>query len=290
MTCLLSNADGRVVNLKGWYKNQAAFLLLSGPSLASFPLTRLAEPGVVTFGVNNSWAVWKPRYWVSVDSPSSFVDVYWKDPSIVKLVPFGHQDKFLSFKDSHGYFQQSAFKPRLISSVLYFKGSTTFNHRTWLDEEIVTWGHTGDRKTKAPDSLGDYGGRSVMLAALKLMYWLGFRRVFLLGCDFQMAEGDQIKNYAFDQWRHPGSVKGNNQTYHLLEKRFEAMRSRFRNAKFEVFNCNAQSGLRAFPFRDFETCMDEVTRIPSQRVDTEGWYNPRLSKARDEPRRKPSPA
>ena len=50
----LYTADFDGVSLCDFYRGRHAFLVLSGPSLASMDLTQLARRGIVTMGVNNS--------------------------------------------------------------------------------------------------------------------------------------------------------------------------------------------------------------------------------------------
>ena len=91
-----------------------------------------------------------------------------------------------------------------------------------------------------------------MLVAIRLLYHLGIRTVFLLGCDFRM---DQNQGYHFDQDRTQSAQNNNNSTYIKMEYRFKKLRPIFEKEKFNVFNCNAYSNLKVFPYIDFETAM-----------------------------------
>jgi hypothetical protein len=56
----LYTADFDGVSLCDFYRGRHAFLVLSGPSLAATDLSQLARRGIVSMGVNNSWAVHRP--------------------------------------------------------------------------------------------------------------------------------------------------------------------------------------------------------------------------------------
>jgi hypothetical protein len=120
-----------------------------------------------------------------------------------------------------------------------------------------------------------------MFAALRILYELGFRRVYLLGADFTMSS---THTYHFDQGRKPGSVNGNNSTYRVLSERFALLQPHFLAAGFHVINCNADSRLRAFPFETFE----QATRKAQAEfgVDTR---NERTAGLYDTPKPAPEP-
>jgi len=269
---LMYTVSGHSVSLENFYQGKHAFLICSGPSLKSYDLKRLWEPGCVTMGVNNSWSVWRPNLWTSVDDPGSFIDTGWKDPKITKFVPLGALRKRLRVKQKDGSFSQSGFQVCQMPACFFFKRNTDFNSKTFLDEGSVNWGNNADQV----DDTGVKGSRSVMLAATRLLYYLGFRTVYLLGCDFNMVEGRQ--NYAFQQERTKGSVNGNNGTYEALNIRFAAMKEDFDKRDFKVFNCFKESGLRVFPYKGFDDCVNEASKEASKVVDPYGWYDERKKK------------
>jgi hypothetical protein len=81
------NAQEQPINIENSYLGSSIFLLLSGPSLKSFHLDSLKQPGIMTFGVNNVPKVFRPNLWTMVDDPGNFIISIWKDPTITKFVP-----------------------------------------------------------------------------------------------------------------------------------------------------------------------------------------------------------
>ena len=83
------------LNLIGQYKGASAFLILNGPSLVSgeYDLSLLNSPGVMTYGVNNGPATFRPNFWSCVDDPTRFLKSIWMDPRITKFVPHAHAEK-----------------------------------------------------------------------------------------------------------------------------------------------------------------------------------------------------
>jgi hypothetical protein len=156
--------------------------------------------------------------------------------------------------------------------VVYFPRNEWFRANQFFTERTVNWGCHKHIK----DEFGVTGARSVMLAALRLSHYLGFRKVYIVGADFCMSKSareDPIQNYAWKQWRHDSSVKGNTRTYKSLNQRFGALRPHIKKEGMEVWNCTPGGGLEAFPRMEFRRAVDTVARECEKEVDTEGWYN-----------------
>jgi hypothetical protein len=115
------------------------------------------------------------------------------------------------------------------------------------------------------------GGRSVMLAALRIMFYMGIRNVFLVGCDFNMSE--DVK-YAFEQDRHSGSIGSNTKTYNRNIERFEQLKPHFKEHGFQIFNCTKDSKLKVFPFVEYEDAITAASSHMPVLADekTEGLY------------------
>jgi hypothetical protein len=225
----------------------------------------------MTFGVNNSPRIIRPNLWVSVDTPGNFMISVWEDPRIMKFVHLGKQGKTLwdntRWKKSHLTVQQCP-------NVFYWRDNEYFQADKFLTEETVNWGnHTNrcecgflrpDKKEWEKDptkrikvcpqcNKRQWGARSVMLSAVRIAHILGFRKIFLLGCDFKMEAGKQ--NYAFQQDRSKNSVRNNNDAYKRLNLRFDKLRPIFEKENFFIWNCCKDSGLKSFDYMDFELAL-----------------------------------
>ena len=195
-TLLLYTAEGQSVSLENWYRGRPVFLVCGGPSLGDMDLTQLKRPGIITFGVNNVWAAYRPNLWCCVDRPGNFLDTGWKDPAILKFAPLGKVDTHLHLRRKDGGFKKSTYKLKNMPSVLYFRRNEKFDAEHFLTQGTVNWGCHG----RCTDHLGIKGSRSVMLAAMRLIHYLGFRTVYIIGADFKMVQSPQdkaAKNYAW---------------------------------------------------------------------------------------------
>ena len=265
----LYTADFDSVSLGGFYRGRSAFLILSGPSLTQIDLAALNKRGIVTMAVNNAWAVHRPTLWTCVDDPGRFIDTGWKDPGILKFVPTCMWDKRLRIQGADGVMRNSAFRVRQMPSVMFFRRADHFDHERFLTGDSVPWGNDA----KNPDSLGITGKRSVMLVALRLLHYLGFSTVYLLGCDFKMAED---RKYAFAENRAANAIRHNNVLYDSLARRFEALKPHFEKHRFRVVNCSPGSELQVFERMEFADAVAAASAECGKPVKTQGWYEPNV--------------
>ncbi len=264
---VLYTKDGHSLSMENHWREATCFLVLSGPSTKELNLKLLERRGVVTMCVNNSWSLIKPTIWTAVDNPSGFMDTGWKDPSILKLVPYGKVAEKLGVRKDKG-FRWSAKQVCDMPNILMYKRNEKFVLENYLTEDTVNWGN----HKKFQDKLGCRGSRSVMLAAMRLLYYFGFSKVYLVGADFNMVEGQQ--NYGFPQERTPESCVGNNNTYRDLDIRFKALRPLMEATGFRVFNTNPKSKLEAFDHVPYEDACREFDKFqpPEGGFKTDGWY------------------
>lgn len=276
---MLFTRDGHNVFMGDMYRGAAAFLILGGPSLLELNLDVLRQPGVLTMGVNNSAKTFRPNLWTCVDNPQSFIMSVWLDPTITKFVPFAHAEKKLFDNNS---WQMTDMVVGQCPNVFYYRRNEHFQSEQFLLEDTINWGNHSnlcscgywrpdhkEEKKKNPNfrkvmvcpECGQkaFGSRSVFLPAIRLLYFLGVRTIFLLGCDFKMDLGKS--NYHFDQDRSKGSVKGNNNCYRMLIQRFAELKPEFEKMGLCVFNCNPNSKLDVFPKVSFADAVRVATSL-----------------------------
>lgn len=244
----------------------SAFLVAGGPSLRNVDLSQLQRRGVFSLAINNAWALFRPSAWIFSDSPGSFVEQGWFDPGIMKFAPV-QQNEGRICRSINGEIRELDWRAWHMPNTWFYPRNANFNHETFLSEPTINWGQEED----SPDSLGLKGGRTTMLAALRLLILLGFNRINLLGVDFRMSDGSN--NYAFEQARTAAAVRGNNQSYELQIKRLEALRPKFEAVGVEVYNCNPDSHLKVFPFRSYEEALDVASSDCGTPIETAGRYD-----------------
>src|SRR5690606_3509769 len=197
----------------------------------------------------------------------NFSDAIWYDPGITKFVPLCHMEKSFTVRDVNGDLVDSTHKVGDMPAVFGYRRNEAFVPEQFLTEDTFNWGNHGDRV----DSLGNKGSRSVMLVAIRLLHYLGVRTIYLIGCDFRMQTGAQ--NYAFPQDRTNASVRGNNDSYRIMNSRFAALLPYFERVGLKVFNCTPNSGLTVFPKSTYDEAIEAATAVIPKRIKTEGMYD-----------------
>ena len=258
---LLFTADHHPLWLGDLYRGHSCFLICGGPSFGKVDHAKLRQPGIMTMALNNSPKSFRPDFWCSVDDPGNFIRSIWFDPRITKFVPICHTTKNIFDSDKWQWTNRIV---RNCPNVVYYKRNEHFRPGQFLWENTFNWGCHKD--------FG--GGRSVMLPALRILYILGFRRVYLLGCDLTM---NAAYTYHFDQKREKGSVAGNNSTYEKLKEWFGELRPNFEQVGFFVYNVNPDSALKVFDFVSFDDavrdCATPVADIDLAAERTNGLYD-----------------
>ena len=160
--------EAKEIDLIGHYRGASAFLICNGPSFASLDHSLLKKPGVITYGMNNGPKTFRPNFWTCVDDPSRFLTSVWKDPCIMKIIPFDHFEKRLFDNEK---WEMSKIKVGECPNVVGFRRNEKFVANRFLFEDTFNWGNHKDYG----------GGRSVMLPSMRALFLMGFRKVYLLG-------------------------------------------------------------------------------------------------------------
>jgi len=262
----LFNREALPYHAIGHFKGRSIFVICNGPSFAQLDHSLLRKPGVITYGMNNGPKSFRPYFWSIVDDPTRFMKSIWLDPLITKLIPLDHFEKKIFDNEK---WEMTNMRVGECPNVWGFRRNEKFVANRWLFEDTINWGCHKDYG----------GGRSILLPVVRLCFLMGFRKVYLLGCDFNMSEAN---TYHFDEQRTKGAVNCNKSTYDRLQNEyFPSLKPHFDEAGFQVFNCNSESGLKIFPFVSFEEAIAEAT-APLGDVENErtwGMYSDKKKKA-----------
>lgn len=244
MPMFFSAEGSNFPGLIGNYRGASAFLICGGPSFGQLDHKLLDR--CWTMALNNSPASYRPNAWACVDDPARFMKSIWLDPKIMKFVPFDHTEKPLWDNTVKNWGPLNK-KVRECPNMIYYRRNEKFEATRWLWEYTFNWG----------DHSKWGGGRSVMLAALKILFVLGFRNVYLLGCDLHM---DENSKYHFDEERDRGAQNGNMRTYKkMIETYYPKLKPHFDSVGFNVYNCNPDSRLKVFDYVPFEEAVERAT-------------------------------
>jgi hypothetical protein len=254
--------------LRDLWKDKAGFLCGGGPSINELPYQRLAERGICSLGINNVAGYVPVKAMTFSDPPSKFHYGILYDPGVMKIVPKPKLRQKIRLKNpATGEFVSSRKRVRDMPNVWGFERNCEFRPEEFLTRDSATWGNNN----KGVAATGGEKTLNTLLIGIRLMHYLGVRRVYFLGVDFGMAGTErQLGNYAFGQ---AGSPDGNNNAYRVLIRWLKELKPLFDEDGFSLYNCNPESHLTVFPYVPFENALEDCRApVPVEPFDLEGWY------------------
>jgi len=256
--------------LEGMLNGTPTFLVCGGPS-AKPHLEALNRRGVFTLAVNNAAAhVVRANAFVCSDPPRKFHHSIWLDPRMMKFVPIPKMNGYRALlqKKEDGVFEKIETKVPDCPNVWGFHRNDWFvPDSAFFETDGACWGNlnSGVKRT------GELKTVCTMLLAIRLLYYLGSRRIFLVGVDFHMNQG---RKYAFNQERTQGACNSNMKQYGVVNDWLCRLAESKALDKFglEIFNCCPDSGLRAFAHAPIDKAIASAVGIITEENDLSGWY------------------
>jgi hypothetical protein len=251
--------------LFGSFRGATCFLVCGGPSLNTLDLSPLNQRGVLVAAVNNVAATHvRPQLWFSFDDPAHFVESIWQDPGIAKFVREDRLGLRINKRSESGDFVAGD-RVRDCPNVWGYKCENGWKPEHFLASRFPTGGTEG--ADQDPD--GRAFNKSVLLPALRILFDLGVRRVYLLGADFHMSPTEP---YAFAEACDPTRAELNNQLFAWLDRRFREIRPFLDREKFKVWNATPGSKLTAFETVDYNDIVKREAKRVDQHPATRGHY------------------
>lgn len=164
-----------VANLKGNYLapyGSACWLIGGGPSLTQEMADVIQRTPVPVMGVNLAGSgLLRPTFWTSYDPTSRFLQSVYLDAGIMK---------FVNFRRSSDLAPETTYKVCECPNLYFFEGDRERGFDDFLD-----WNH---------NRIADWNDSFVQ--AIDILYQLGFRRIFLAGCEMHIKVSDEMRRYA----------------------------------------------------------------------------------------------
>ena len=250
----------------GRYKGATAFLIGGGPSFRDVDKGPLKN--CFTMCMNNCISQFRGDSFICVDDPCRFMLSAWLDPKIQKFVPFTNAEKQLwdsRWINGRQIWEPSGHQVRTCPNVTYFTRNSKFVGNRFFTEATINWGCSEQ-----------WGGcRSVMISAIRILFLLGFRKIYLVGVDCRMTEEDK---YCFSDGRpKKQGVRGNNNTYDRMNKEYmPAIKKEGSRYGLKIYNTNINSGLKTFEYVPLQNAIIDATMDfgDVHKEKTEGMYHP----------------
>lgn len=234
--------------LKGIHKGQRCFIVLNGPSLNNYDLSKIEkEISICTnyFYQTANYALIKPRYYCATDT--NFFDVQ------------KHPDK----KEHIENILKSSGNCKFIFNISYL------NNFGLTDRVYVTYSKHMPNMFGIRNKLESISSNfiSVSMYAMNLAIYLGFSEIYLLGYDFEPG--------VLTHFYKDSNIEKENKTIQKNETKKEDVCGKywqyaaaqyqnyyvnnFANKKgVKILNCNMESNVRAFDFCDYEELFKET--------------------------------
>lgn len=235
---LLRDAHDETVS---WLRNdrqyrghRECFLIGRGWSATPERLKQVKAQGFLTCAINNYPRDFRPDLWVTGDPPNYFGRWIWENVNVQKFIPLECAEMPCPQPDV----DSPKKTPRDYGNVHFYHHVTNIDARNFFMTPYAQWG----TMSYGPDDKDRPRGgvRSSMIAALRILFHLGIRTVYLLGCDFTPHDHPD-ENYFKD-----------------LAEQFRALRPVFDEAGFNVVQTNLDSHLREFDQIAFDEILAEV--------------------------------
>lgn len=287
----------RSTALKDLWKGCAGFFVGGGPSVKQVDYMKLAERGVCSLGINNICGLVPVKAFTQNDPPEKAHWGIYFDPGIIKIIPrpkmsTGKKGR-LRVKLPDGSFKYIKRKTGDCPNVFAYERCDWYTPEeffTCTNEDGLPAASLGNN-AKGVVKTGRDKIICSMFLGLRLLHYLGVRRVYLLGVDFHMdprRSDTKIGNYAFDEHRDEDAIRANNDLYTVAARMLTELKPHFDRAGFGVFNCNAESYLTAFPYVPFDKALEDCRNgVPAGPLDLSGWYE-KGERAGNQPAEQPS--
>ena len=257
--------------LRGMISSKSVFLIGGGPSINALPLELLAKKGVWSLAINNVAAHprIRPQAFIAADPPEKFSHSIWADPGIMKFIPIqklGGQRGNLRRKID-GQFEPFGQAHQAPNVWAFERRCYLWPDDRFFSDDGAMWGNLDE----GVDRTGEPKTVNTFFLAIRLLHFLGAKKIFLIGLDFKMALD---YGYAFNQARDAQAVASNNDQFEIAGDWLFRMQEHgvFARAGIQIFNCNFESGLRAFPFKPFEEAVKEAQGVCETTPSLDGWY------------------
>lgn len=254
---------------------QSAFLVAGGPSAKELDLSLIEQRGIFSLAVNNMAGFYKASAFVCSDPPEKFFDGIWKDPQTMKFLPIPkltNRGKGTLRQKIGDSFERLKIKTVDCPNVWGFERRSWFQpDDTFFTEPSAAWGNHDDGVLRT----GESKTVCTLLLGIRLLYYLGARRIFLVGVDFGMdPTKGLLENYAFGEQRDKSAIKSNNEQYTVVNDWLCKMQQggTFDRFGLEIYNCNPNSRLRAFAHVPYDLAVNDSLRDYPSKVDLENWY------------------
>ncbi len=169
------------VPLEGAYSGPTrtgCWIIGGGPSLADLPTQRIAATPIPRFSINLAGhRILRPNFWTAYDPTGRFLRSTYLDPSIVKFIPRGRAMDVV---------------PGTTSKVCDSPNTVFFDrdHAVGFHDFLSPFTSANSQEPlRRSEAVTDW--QDSLVQAIHLAWSIGFRKLYLAGCDMHVAPGPE---------------------------------------------------------------------------------------------------
>lgn len=214
----------------------------------------LEDPRVFTMAMNNAATQFTPDLWVGADPPACYSPSITLNPTITKFLYLRYSDHVIEGQNAR----------ELANMFFMARKDAKIEDFYFLDERrCIGW------------------WKNVHTLALELLYRLGFRKIYMVGCGLKV-EGD--KPYCYESDLEADEIEFNKNTYRRVTKDVQIVHAGAAAHGLELISCTPDSTLNDFlPYMPFTDALaQETVKVPPHR--TKGFRRPSHSGLLGKPR------
>jgi len=215
----------------------SAFLVGGSPRLLELDLRLMSLPGVWSMAMNNAAVIFEPQAFISVDMASCFNYNIFSNPRIMKMMNYSRHDNVVDGK-----------RLCLYPNTFFFDAQT--------EEEVMM---SEFCRLEGPLPLW----RQTIFTAIAALYQLGFRRVYMLGCTFDVSGGA----YAHGKDITDDQKQRNQKQYDDVTESLRELVPRLSDEGMELSTCHDGTVLEGIaPYVSFT---DAITQVVTEATSIE---------------------
>jgi len=222
----------------------SCFIAGGAPSLLKENLELLKLPGILVISMNNTASKIPTDIMVCADKPKCYSDRILRDPKLMKFAMISRKDLMVGDKKM----------TELPNMFFYGANEKYFNVHNLLNEhrDFAWW-------------------KNVFPITLQIAYRLGFRKVYLIGCGFNISKENQY-SYSTNLTEH--QVNYNKRTYNAFVEKMKLLKPHFKEKNFEIISCTPNSLLNGiYPTMSFEDAVEEALKDFPKKFNTDKCFH-----------------
>lgn len=229
---VFSSARSTRLAIEGLYSGADAFLIGSSPALLDLDLRLLRAPGVFSVAINNAATIVEPQIFICMDTTKNFNTNIFTNPRVMKFINYSRHSEQIDGR-----------KIRTFPNTVFFdfvvgEEGPMMSEFCRIEGPVPFWGST-------------------FFSAIGVLYQLGFKRIFLIGCTFDTSKS----SYAYDHHLDEDDRLKNQALYDDTVEKMKTLVPMLDDEGMSIITCQPNTSLDGIcPYVEFDEAISECSR------------------------------